>query len=154
MEAMHAAIKILHNKHMDYSAFTTGENEPDYHGPVTKSVQLSMKIDRDIICLSASSDRFLYKMVRRIVGALVEVGKGRLSPSDIATASRQQIPTAPPGGLSLDEVVYPKRCSEASGILQVAQRCKKHVETQLRCPVQHESLLHHVRYGPNKRRLH
>ena len=107
LEAMHAAINVLHNKHMDYIAFTTGENEPDYHGPVTKSVQLSMKIDGDIICLSASSDRFLYKMVRRIVGALVEVGKGRLSPNDIATASRQQIPTAPPVGLSLDEVVYP-----------------------------------------------
>lgn len=110
LDAMQTAINALHNKFMDYTAFTTGENEPEYHGPVTKTVQLALKIDRDmkIVIVSASSDRFLYKMVRRIVGALVEVGKGRLEASDIAAASRQQIPTAPPAGLSLDEVVYPK----------------------------------------------
>ena len=105
--AMQTAISILNNKNMDYSAFTTGENEVEYHGPFTKTVQLSMKIDGEMICLSASSDRFLYKMVRRIVGALVEVGRGRLPPSEIANASRQQIPTAPAVGLSLDQVVYP-----------------------------------------------
>lgn len=113
LDAMQTAINVLHNKFMDYTAFTTGENEPEYHGPVTKTVQLALKIDKDMndnmmVSVLASSDRFLYKMVRRIVGALVEVGKGRLEASDIAAASRQQIPTAPPAGLSLDEVVYPK----------------------------------------------
>ena len=107
LEAIQTAINILHNKQIDYSAFTTGENELEYHGPLTKTVQLAMKVDRPMIFLQASSDRFLYKMVRRLVGALVEVGKGRLAPLSIATATRQQIPTAPPAGLSLDEVVYP-----------------------------------------------
>eukprot|EP00438_Fugacium_kawagutii_P020381 Skav214620 [mRNA] locus=scaffold961:46675:49408:- [translate_table: standard] len=102
LHAMQTAINALHNKFMDYTAFTTGENEPEYHGPVTKTVQLELKIDdMKNVSISASSDRFLYKMVRRIVGALVEVGKGRLAASDIAAASRQQIPTAPPAGLTL-----------------------------------------------------
>ena len=67
------------------------------------------------VFIEASCERFLYKMVRRIVGALVEVGKGRLKAESIASASRRQIPTAPPQGLSLEEVVYPDDIQQAMG---------------------------------------
>jgi tRNA pseudouridine38-40 synthase len=54
-------------------------------------------------------DRFLYKMVRIIVGALVDVGRGRLAANATARAlaslSRTDLGiTAPPDGLCLDSI--------------------------------------------------
>ena len=48
-------------------------------------------------------------MVRRIVGVLVEVGKGGLKPADVARLLQQESPlvaklTAPAAGLFLEEV--------------------------------------------------
>lgn len=40
------------------------------------------------------------------MGALVEVGKGRLAPREIDSCDRKRIPTAPPQGLTLEEVIY------------------------------------------------
>ena len=53
-------------------------------------------------------------MARNITGTLVEVGRGKLSPSDIgdilmARDRRKAGPTAPPHGLYLWKVGYPKR---------------------------------------------
>lgn len=63
------------------------------------------------ITITAEADGFLYKMVRSMVGALVNVGTGRLTPENIAEilASRKRTPlirTAPPQGLFLEEVYY------------------------------------------------
>ena len=108
LDAMQKAIDELSGKEMDYSAFSTGENDLDYHGPTVKTVDISLQVDGpDKILIRATSERFLYKMVRRLVGGLVEVGKGRLEASGLESADRRQIPTAPPEGLSLEEVMYP-----------------------------------------------
>lgn len=66
---------------------------------------------QDVITIEATADGFLYHMVRIIVGTLVEVGKGKLSPTqitDIISAKRREAagPTAPPQGLCLLKVVY------------------------------------------------
>ncbi len=64
----------------------------------------------DEVAVSVEGDRFLYKMVRRIVGALVACGSGRLTQKDIraALAGRpfQPFQTAPACGLLLDSVEY------------------------------------------------
>ena len=64
----------------------------------------------DEVTVSVEGDRFLYKMVRRIVGALVACGSGRLTQKDIraALANRpyQPFQTAPAHGLLLDSVEY------------------------------------------------
>jgi len=54
---------------------------------------------------------FLKQMVRNMMGALVEVGRGRLSPADLrrllAEGDRQGAPaTAPASGLCLERVLY------------------------------------------------
>jgi tRNA pseudouridine38-40 synthase len=58
------------------------------------------------------ASHFLWKMVRRLVGTLVEVGRGNLSAEDVvkflderSTAPAQW--TAPPSGLFLESVEYP-----------------------------------------------
>ncbi len=58
-------------------------------------------------------DGFLYKMVRIIVGTLIEIGTGNISVNDlqeiIASKDRKKAPyTAPPHGLCLEKVWYNK----------------------------------------------
>lgn len=61
---------------------------------------------------------FCHNMVRIIVGTLVEVGLGRLSPDDMSVILAQKDRTvagrtAPPHGLCLEEVYYPDDLSQA-----------------------------------------
>lgn len=67
-------------------------------------------VPEDEVLMTVEGDRFLYKMVRRIVGALVACGSGRLTQKDIraALAGRPSPPfqTAPAQGLLLDSVEY------------------------------------------------
>lgn len=64
----------------------------------------------DEVTVAVRGDRFLYKMVRRIVGALVAYGAGKVTKADIraALAGREHQPfqTAPGHGLLLDSVEY------------------------------------------------
>ena len=65
----------------------------------------------DLILFRIAASHFLWRMVRRVVGTLVEVGTGRLPPSRVAEllAARSAEParwTAPPSGLFLEAVVY------------------------------------------------
>lgn len=58
------------------------------------------------------ADGFLYNMVRIIVGTLLDVGKGNLTPESLPAilAARDRSaagPTAPPQGLYLESVTYP-----------------------------------------------
>jgi len=78
--------------------------------------------DGDLILFRIGASHFLWKMVRRLVGALVEVGRGPLSAGDFKNLMRP-IPagsekrfdvarhTAPPSGLFLERVVYDKKQS-------------------------------------------
>ncbi len=69
-----------------------------------------VEADGDEVTVTVRGDRFLYKMVRRIVGALVACGSGRLTQKGIraALAGRPFPPfhTAPARGLLLDSVDY------------------------------------------------
>jgi tRNA pseudouridine38-40 synthase len=64
-----------------------------------------------VLAIEVAGDGFLRHMVRTIAGTLVEIGRGRLEPSAIASAlssgDRQAAgPTAPASGLVLVRVVY------------------------------------------------
>ena len=65
----------------------------------------------DLLIFRIAGNGFLHHMVRNIVGTLVEIGRGSLSPSDLTRilAARDRTaagPTAPARGLYLVEVVY------------------------------------------------
>ena len=72
-----------------------------------------IKIDRQgqIIRFKVEADGFLYHMVRNMVGTLLEVGRGKLSPEDFSKVlkSRNRLlagPTVPSKGLTLISVKY------------------------------------------------
>jgi tRNA pseudouridine38-40 synthase len=77
---------------------------------ICKVHRVGIAASGDEVTVSVEGDRFLYKMVRRIVGALVACGSGRLTQRDIraALAGRHSQPfqTAPACGLVLDSVDY------------------------------------------------
>lgn len=65
----------------------------------------------DLIAIHVVGSHFLWKMVRRIVGVLVETGRGKLQADETEQFFRQFSPaparlTAPPSGLYLEKVYY------------------------------------------------
>ena len=109
IEAMRAAAARLVGTN-DFRAFSaTGSVERE--DTVRTISQLDLKVRGNHLRIVARGDGFLYKMVRSVVGALVDVGIGRLKPEDItailATKERtHRVVTAPPNGLFLIKVFY------------------------------------------------
>lgn len=64
-----------------------------------------------LILIRITASHFLWKMVRRIVGTLVETGRGKIKPEKIKEYLMKQSEepakfTAPPSGLFLEKVLY------------------------------------------------
>lgn len=73
--------------------------------------RLDIAEDGDLVLVRIDGSHFLWKMVRRIVGVLVEIGRGALQPTDAARflAAPSAVParlTAPASGLFLARVYY------------------------------------------------
>jgi tRNA pseudouridine38-40 synthase len=70
-----------------------------------------LKTRGDLIVFRIVGSHFLWKMVRRIAGILVEAGRGNISPADVQhlLSSHSEFPahyTSPPSGLFLEKVIY------------------------------------------------
>ena len=73
--------------------------------------RLEVQTDGDLVLVVIQGSHFLWKMVRRVVGVLVEIGRGGLTPSaaQALLTSRSDVPaklTAPASGLFLERVFY------------------------------------------------
>ena len=106
---MAAGAEHVKGRHDFRSFCASGSDVSDFMREVTRA---DVARDGDIIELWIEADGFLYKMVRNIVGTLVEVGRGHMAPERvgeiIAARDRSQAGrTAPPQGLSLMRVEYP-----------------------------------------------
>lgn len=93
----------------DFSAFMSEGS--DVEDTVRNVTALSVEKNGDHIEVRISADGFLYNMVRIIVGTLIEVAFGRISPDEIKDiiASRDRSRagmTAPAEGLYLNKVSY------------------------------------------------
>lgn len=92
----------------------THDFRPFCHTQETSGVcrlsRLGLAEQGDEIAVTVGGNRFLYKMVRRIVGAAVAYGAGRMTLTDIRAAlaggKHQPFQTAPAQGLVLDSVEY------------------------------------------------
>jgi tRNA pseudouridine38-40 synthase len=115
-EAMSAAARAFEGTH-DFTSFaaSTGSEDDDRDRDMAREMFSSEIVRNPQACEIAYVVRgksFLRYMVRKIVGTLLEVGKGRLQPSDIARLFEardrtQSGPTVQPQGLYLVGLEYP-----------------------------------------------
>lgn len=114
--AMCAAAREFEGEH-DFETFaaSSGSEEDDRDRSTVRAIHSSAIIreaERHEIAYVVRGQSFLRYMVRKIVGTLLEVGKGRLAPADIAKLFEARDrgrsgPTVPPEGLYLVSLEYP-----------------------------------------------
>ena len=109
LEAMRAAAGCLLGKH-DFRSFAA-----THHYPVPDTVRTLTRCDLKrsgpLLTFLIEGDGFLYKMCRGIVGTLVQVGQGKLTPADLPQFLEQKDRraggvSAPAHGLILWKVFY------------------------------------------------
>lgn len=106
--AMSRAAKLFEGRH-DFASFCENPQGQDSTVVVVEKSDL-LDFGREIHYRIEAS-HFLWKMVRRLVGTLVEVGRGNLDAADVEKLLREKSGepakwTAPPSGLFLEKVTY------------------------------------------------
>lgn len=111
---LQSATKYFIGTH-DFTAFTNQAHQ----GPASKNgvrtlYRLSLLEEEGGVRLEFEGDGFLYKMVRNIVGTLIEVARGKIEKDQVPNIlhsfdRRQAAMTAPPHGLCLKDVLYRDR---------------------------------------------
>ena len=114
-EAMRVASTLLVGRH-NFLNFSEPSGEDRSTIVVVDAVEMAPAADLVLFRITAS--HFLWKMVRRVVGALVELGRGGISQEVFATlldpertrhthaGFKVAAHTAPPSGLFLERVMY------------------------------------------------
>ena len=122
--AMRKAAKVLMGRH-DFAAFSAfnGEEREDTERTLRR---LEMRRRGRRVTLVAEADGFHNKMVRSLVGALVSVGFGKLTPDDVRRFLREgrrtpAVETAPPQGLFLVRVDYPRASARPRKVVRRAK---------------------------------
>ena len=93
----------------DFQSFS--DDDPDEKSTQVLVDALDIYEDGDLILVHIEGSHFIWKMVRRLVGVLVEVGRGGLTVESAAAMlqERSELParlTAPASGLFLERVFY------------------------------------------------
>jgi tRNA pseudouridine38-40 synthase len=97
----------------DFQAFS--DDDPEEKSTDVLVDDVTIGDEGDLILIRVGGSHFIWKMVRRMVGVLVEVGKGQLEPDDIVSLLSgnpgKGLPapatlTAPASGLFLERVFY------------------------------------------------
>jgi tRNA pseudouridine38-40 synthase len=94
----------------DFRSFTS--DSPEDKSTVVAIERIEIAEEGDLILIRVEGSHFLWKMVRRMVGVMVEVGRGGASPDEAGRFLREDsdMPaklTAPASGLFLERVYYP-----------------------------------------------
>lgn len=115
-QAMREAARMFEGTH-DFTSFaaSSGSEEDDRDRDMVREIYSSKLLsapEEEEVAYVIRGKSFLRYMVRKIVGTLLEAGKGKLSPADVAglfelrDRSRSG-PTVPPEGLCLVALEYP-----------------------------------------------
>lgn len=108
LERMREVMQHFVGRH-DFRAFS--DDDPDEKSTAVEVESFELYEDGDLLLVHIEGSHFLWKMVRRLVGVIVEVGRGGLT-EEAATAmlrAASDIPaklTAPAAGLFLERVYY------------------------------------------------
>jgi tRNA pseudouridine38-40 synthase len=108
VRAMRETARALAGRH-DFRSFT--DEDPELTSTLVEVESLELKEAGDLVLIRITGSHFVWKMVRRIVGVLVEVGRGQLRVGQVQgfLTERSEVParlTAPASGLFLERVFY------------------------------------------------
>ena len=108
LKAMNKCCEMIVGRH-DFSSFCELTSELSSTIVVVDAAQIFTS--GDLILFRIGASHFLWKMVRRIVGTLVEVGRSNLSVEQFqnlleGNSKETAAWTAPPSGLFLEKVLY------------------------------------------------
>jgi tRNA pseudouridine38-40 synthase len=108
VEAMRKAAGLFVGQ-ADFRAFSAAD--PEEKSTVVKVERVEVGEQDDLVLVRIQGSHFIWKMVRRVVGVLAEVGQGRLALGEVAGLlhAPSDLParlTAPPNGLFLERVFY------------------------------------------------
>lgn len=105
VNAMASAAAYLTGK-KDFSAFGS---PPQGDNPVRDLMRAEVRREGNEIIFTFEANAFLYRMVRRLVGTLLMVGRGALQPPEMENViqrKRRSGLSVPPQGLTLMEIKY------------------------------------------------
>jgi len=110
VDEMRAAAESFVGMH-DFGAFAVAERGDEEASTRVLLERLEFVVDGSLILIGVEGSHFLWRMVRRLVGVLVAVGRGDIEPKAVATLleGRSDLParlTAPASGLFLERVFY------------------------------------------------
>jgi tRNA pseudouridine38-40 synthase len=114
VDGMARAAEFITGRH-DFAAFSERDVKRDGQSTIVRVKSAEVATDEHLILFRIMASHFLWKMVRRLTGSLVEVGRGNVSVEDFARLIENpysQSPldparlTAPPSGLFLESVKY------------------------------------------------
>ena len=93
----------------DFRSFT--DDSADEKSTVVAIERIEIAEDGDVILVRVEGSHFLWKMVRRMVGVMVEAGRGGITPEQAEAFLREESAaparlTAPASGLFLERVYY------------------------------------------------
>lgn len=108
VDRMRAAAARLTGMH-DFRSFT--DSDPEEMSTKVQLESIDVREEGDLILVRVVGSHFVWKMVRRVVGVLVEVARGGLEPDDVSGFLERASPvparlTAPASGLFLERVAY------------------------------------------------
>ena len=95
----------------DFKSFEAADHQRAKHSTVRAIKRVDIRKKNDWVTIDIEADGFLYKMVRNIVGTLLDAGSGRLPKGEIKSILTKKDrclagQTAEPQGLCLLEVKY------------------------------------------------
>lgn len=114
VDRMGQAAAMLAGRH-DFVCFRAADAARPDESTIVEVERVTVEIEDDIIRIRIEASHFLWRMVRRIIGALVKVGKGELSSAEFRSLvdgrcddSKLDVAawTAPASGLFLEEIRY------------------------------------------------
>ena len=113
--AMTRSAKMFAGRH-DFICFCAADSSRPGESTIVVVENAEIETQEDIVAFRIEASHFLWRMVRRIAGVLVKIGKGELSDDDLRMLLDGRCDprfdvaawTAPAAGLFLEEIRYPR----------------------------------------------
>ena len=122
LPAMSRSARMLIGRH-NFSAFRAEDPSRPDESPIVVVEDAGIETEGDLIVFRFTASHFLWRMVRRLVGVLVKLGRGEITAEDFQSLlegkvnSRLDVAawTAPASGLFLERVIYAEKPIAAKG---------------------------------------